>query len=218
MKVKIKQRLNQDERKQAMLAAARELFLEKGYANTSLDDIVARSGGSLTTLYQLFGNKDGLWRELVYTYTQKTVAPMIAPPDHALGPPRDVLRAVAMQLMALKMNPDSWAGIRMIMTEGQKAPNLPRLMYENGPQAGTQSLERYLAAQVAAGTLAIADTSLAAHLFCNLIMGEHQVWAACGIDLRMSPAEVERFVDEAVSLFLARYEIRAGQSASSIRS
>ena len=47
-------------RRDAMLDAALELFLERGYGAISLTDVVKRSGGSLATLYELFGGKLGL--------------------------------------------------------------------------------------------------------------------------------------------------------------
>ena len=49
------------------MEAARVLFVEKGYEHTSLGDIVERSGGSLATVYKLFGNKDGLYRSALET-------------------------------------------------------------------------------------------------------------------------------------------------------
>jgi TetR/AcrR family transcriptional regulator, mexJK operon transcriptional repressor len=208
-KTALKQRLNTVERKQAMLAAARELFLEKGYAATSLDDVVARSGGSLATLYQLFGNKEGLWQQLVRTYSERIVEPMAQADlsdDHHARPPREVLREVAARLMALKTNPDSWAGICMVMSERQKSPDLARMMYENGPLTGICSLARYFSSQVEAGTLDIPDVNLAALLFCNLVIGEHQMWSACGIDLTMTQHQLDKYIDETVRIFLAGYE------------
>src|SRR5688500_10647932 len=49
-----------ERRQSAILDAAESLFLEQGYERTSLAEIVKRSGGSLATLYELFGNKQGL--------------------------------------------------------------------------------------------------------------------------------------------------------------
>ena len=54
-----------DARRRAFLDAAMQLFMEKGYGATSLHDVVSRSGGSLSTLYEMFGNKAGLFRELI---------------------------------------------------------------------------------------------------------------------------------------------------------
>lgn len=48
-----------------VLNAGFELFLEKGYNDTSLNDIVERSGGSLSTIYKYFKNKEGLFKAIV---------------------------------------------------------------------------------------------------------------------------------------------------------
>src|SRR4028118_1927348 len=53
-------------RRQAILDAAYDLFLEKGYEATTLSDVVGRSGGSLATLYELFESKPGLLRAMVH--------------------------------------------------------------------------------------------------------------------------------------------------------
>ena len=42
-----------------------EIFLEKGYENTSLTDIIKKSGGSLASVYKFFENKEGLFRAIV---------------------------------------------------------------------------------------------------------------------------------------------------------
>lgn len=48
-----------------LLAAALELFVEKGYAGTRLDDVAARAGVSKGTLYLYFANKEDLFKALV---------------------------------------------------------------------------------------------------------------------------------------------------------
>lgn len=49
------------ERRLALLLSATELFLQNGYDAVSLDDIVQHAGGSKTSIYKYFGNKDGLF-------------------------------------------------------------------------------------------------------------------------------------------------------------
>lgn len=39
-------------------------FLKNGYKNTSLNDLVAQSGGSLSTIYKYFENKEGLFKAI----------------------------------------------------------------------------------------------------------------------------------------------------------
>ena len=44
-------------RAEKFLDAATEVFAEKGYQHARLSEIVARAGGSLATLYRIFGDK-----------------------------------------------------------------------------------------------------------------------------------------------------------------
>ena len=51
--------------KQAVMEAALSLFAEKGYHEVSMQEIAEQSEFSVGTLYNLFGNKDGLFEELI---------------------------------------------------------------------------------------------------------------------------------------------------------
>lgn len=53
-------------RRLAFVEAARAAFSEHGFDDTSLADVVARAGGSLATLYKLFGNKAGLLAAVIH--------------------------------------------------------------------------------------------------------------------------------------------------------
>ncbi|MEF9995839.1 MAG: TetR/AcrR family transcriptional regulator [Burkholderiaceae bacterium] len=48
-----------------LLAAALDLFVEKGFAGTRLDDVATRAGVSKGTLYLYFANKEELFKEVV---------------------------------------------------------------------------------------------------------------------------------------------------------
>ncbi len=48
----------------ALLAAAEDIFLEKGYGNTSLSEIARRAGMTKSLIHHYFGSKEGLWREV----------------------------------------------------------------------------------------------------------------------------------------------------------
>lgn len=54
-----------DDSRQKILNAAFEAFMEKGYSNTSMDDIVKRSGLSKGTLYWHFKNKQELFIAII---------------------------------------------------------------------------------------------------------------------------------------------------------
>ena len=53
------------ERRTALLAAARDVFAERGYAAATVDDVVARAGVARGTFYLYFKDKRDVFRALV---------------------------------------------------------------------------------------------------------------------------------------------------------
>lgn len=62
-----------DARPQELLAAALDLFVERGYAATRLDDVAAQAGVSKGTLYLYFANKEELFKAVV----RESVVPIL---------------------------------------------------------------------------------------------------------------------------------------------
>lgn len=54
-----------DARPEEIIAAALDLFVERGYASTRLEDVAARAGVSKGTLYLYFENKEDLFKAVV---------------------------------------------------------------------------------------------------------------------------------------------------------
>src|SRR5687768_7611811 len=52
-------------RREQLIAVAEQLFLQHGFANTSVNAIVREAGGSLATLYAEFGSKEALFESVL---------------------------------------------------------------------------------------------------------------------------------------------------------
>jgi AcrR family transcriptional regulator len=63
-----------DARPSELTAAALELFVEKGFAATRLEDVAARAGVSKGTLYLYFDSKEELFKAVI----QSAVVPVLA--------------------------------------------------------------------------------------------------------------------------------------------
>jgi TetR/AcrR family transcriptional regulator len=55
---------NPDATRAALVEAAEDIFLKKGFGNTSLSEIAKRAGITKSLIHHYFGSKEGLWREV----------------------------------------------------------------------------------------------------------------------------------------------------------
>lgn len=81
--------------REEMLAAANDLFAQKGYHNVSMHEIAAKSEFAIGTLYKFFQNKEDLYKALVLDHCDKFEAVMeqaIAGPDDELEQLRSYIR------------------------------------------------------------------------------------------------------------------------------
>jgi len=60
----------------AVVDAAMSVFWKNGYAAASITDLTSATELSRSSLYQRFGDKDGLFREVLDTYTDRVTARM----------------------------------------------------------------------------------------------------------------------------------------------
>lgn len=70
-----------DARPQELLAAALDLFVERGFAATRLDDVAMRAGVSKGTLYLYFANKEELFKAVV----RENVLPALGEAEDIVG-------------------------------------------------------------------------------------------------------------------------------------
>lgn len=111
-----------------IVAAARALFLEHGYEAVSMTAIVARSGGSLATLYELFGSKQGLLGAVLSAerFEQFDRLHAIVARNRS---PFDTLVAAACEMLETGLQPDVVALIRLAIAEALKSPEFAVHLY-----------------------------------------------------------------------------------------
>src|SRR3546814_12467108 len=78
-------------RTERFLDAAMDAFIEKGYRRASLGEIVRQAGGSMSTLYRAFGDKEGLAHAIIERHMATVTARLQdlslsgLPPESALA-------------------------------------------------------------------------------------------------------------------------------------
>ncbi len=191
------------ERRRAMIEAAEALFLEQGYEATTVGAIVKRSGGSLATLYELFGNKQGVLRAIIELRNEQDRCPRFGQDCHT-SKASELLRAYAHRLYAHVTSPRAIALKRIVITEALRDPEFARALYEDIHLPSVRELASIFSQLNDAGRADIDDPMAAADLFFAIVMSDAQLRLLVEGDKGMlEPAAL----DWRLSPFLAYFEI-----------
>src|SRR5689334_11823277 len=102
-----------ERRRAAILDAATAAFLENGFGGTTLDDVIRRSGGSRSTVYEQFGDKEGLFAAIITDACDRILAPL-SDGIAAGRDPGSTLYGLARTYMDLLMAPANIALYRLV--------------------------------------------------------------------------------------------------------
>ena len=188
-------------RREAMLAAARDIFLEHGFSNTSIEDVVSRTGGSKASLYSYFGSKEGLFGEMVSAGC-KDFLHNVAIPAAVEGNLQKTLRAFGLRFFKLYTEPGRVKLMRAVIAEATRFPEFAQQLYREGPQQVRIGLAAFFAHCHAQGLLHVPNVDLAAIQFITLVKGHCQFRSLFGLSPLALPITQEAFIDDAVRLFL----------------
>lgn len=188
-------------RRRAFLDAAKDLFLEKGLERTTLSDIVARSGGSRSTLCELFGGKEGLFVAMLEESSRQIGSNFnsIALSD---DPPEVALSCFARRFVKTILASEAIAILRVVIAEGTRFPEIARTLVRVGPDVGGTKLAVYFRKAMAKGQLHLADVDEAVTLFRALVIGDFHFLVLLGQEIPGGEAAIDRQIDDAVALFL----------------
>lgn len=188
-------------RRQAMLDAATELFLENGFEHTSLSDIVSRSKGSRSTLYEQFGSKEGLLRTMIEQVTGRVWEAFREGDIATASRVEDALIDLGISFFRAALAPDAIACFRIIAAEGRRIPEIAELFFERGPR----TIERLLAERFQE-SLETRDGTGTPHemarVFLGAVLGTIHAHHVLGLTPVYGDAEIEAQARVAVRIFL----------------
>jgi TetR/AcrR family transcriptional repressor of mexJK operon len=172
--------LGREDRCQAMLDAAEELFLEQGFERTTLSAVVARSGGSLATLYAEFGNKQQLLRAVVARGREEELGDLL---DLCKGDqsPREQLRIIAQRLHAFLMTPKTLALARMVIAHSLAHPGFGLAFHNDIRVRMIDRLAEIFTRWTEDGRARIPDPVPAAELYFSSVLCDAPVKAMMGV-------------------------------------
>ncbi|MGY1445960.1 TetR/AcrR family transcriptional regulator [Pseudomonas chlororaphis] len=191
-------------KRQAILEAAKTLFLSNGYANTSMDAVAGEAGVSKLTVYSHFNDKETLFSAAVMAKCEEQLPTLIFELPAGM-PIESVLLNIGRGFHLLINSEESLNLHRLIMALGSQDPKLSQIFFEAGPQRMVQGMERLLTRVDQSGALRIDKPRNAAeHFFC-LLKGAANFRLLYGCGEPLSDEAAEEHVREVVGLFMRAY-------------
>lgn len=187
-------------RRQAMLDAATTLFLEKGFERTTLSDIVQRSGGSRTTLYEQFGSKEGLLRVMIEESAAR-VWDAVRWKDGPLPLTEEGLVEYGCQFAKAVTTADAIAIYRIVFAESLRRPDIARLFLDLGPGRVREQVTEWFRVAQAEGRFTAGTAENLMVAYTGLLLGDVQM--CCGLECHLGFTEETRhYIQTAVRIFL----------------
>jgi TetR/AcrR family transcriptional repressor of mexJK operon len=195
-------------RKKELAEVAERVFLRLGFSDTTMQTIATEARASKETLYRHFISKEALFSEIVHNRAMTIFGPSgVLEPE---APPADILFRVGYNLLQTMTRPDSLALYRVVIAETPRVPELGCLFYAEGPAHVQEQLAAYLAGAIARKRVSCSDPASACRLFLGAVIANYHILAL--ITAPAAPptdASIRRHVEEAVTMFMARYAAAA---------
>jgi len=194
-----------EKRHDAIIRAGWKLFLEKDYASVSMDDIIRVSGGSKATLYKQFKNKEGILAAVIDRLAKQMIEGIKLPRPTGVSP-RAALRQGGLHLCRLALSDMAVRQHRLAVANAVEFPKLARLWFDTGPDQTMNGLADYLSGEAKAGRLKIKEPARAAQMFGGMVLFYHNMRLLIGLPAP-SQGEIKDIVNEAVDLFVRKYQV-----------
>jgi TetR/AcrR family transcriptional repressor of mexJK operon len=191
---------------EAVLTSARALFLDRGFAATTVEQIAEAAHVSKATVYSNFDDKAAVLAALldrVATESAQILAEVVALLDGP-GPVEARLERTAAALASGVLRPEVLQLRRLALAEAIHFPTEVALYYEHGPGSTLRLLERAFRDLDAHGLLVVEDPEEAASRFAYSVIGPAQDRALL-TSAMPSPSELRRTAAAAARAFFAAH-------------
>ncbi|OKH89158.1 TetR/AcrR family transcriptional regulator [Thalassospira sp. TSL5-1] len=158
-------------RRRAMLDATWQILSEKGFAAVTLNDVISRSGGSRTTLYEAFGGKDGLIASVLTEKCQE-FCETLQTSLRSDRPAHEALLNFTIIMTEKGMDDESLRIMNFLQIEMQQFPEIRETFLKNGPDIITQRVTDFFANHTENGTLNVVDPDFTARMLLTMIHGQ----------------------------------------------
>jgi AcrR family transcriptional regulator len=146
-----RRRATPEEREEAILKAALDVFSEHGFAAARLEDVAQRAGVAKGTLYLYFPDKETLFERMLQSVAAPALAMLARLAEAGTVPPAAAISALLAFFEKEVIGTPREKVIRLIVSEGSRFPKLAKFYYDEVVSKGLSSI-RAIAAREAHGS------------------------------------------------------------------
>lgn len=200
-----------------ILDTARQMFLERGYDATSLDDVAAAGGVSKTTVYNNFGDKESLFSAVVLSVTERAeqIISELSTTLSGDAPIIERLTAAGRTLAYSVLNPAVVQLRRLAISEALRFPGIVTAYWDRAPARTLALLTESFTQMAARGELDTDDPATGAQFFAYAVLGPNQDQALLQPNRPLTRAHLDEHVGKVVTAFLRAYAPGAHPPATS---
>jgi TetR/AcrR family transcriptional regulator of autoinduction and epiphytic fitness len=190
-----------------IIAAARLLFLDRGYDAVSMDEIAKAAGVGRQTVFNRFQSKDAMFRAMVADHWANWGRDVRIETVSHDAPVEQHLRAIANSVVKFQDNPQQIKFQRLIVAETSRLDWIGPAAYRAGKAPRMRAMAAHLTQLHTEGRLNCPNAEIAAWQFIGLIQ-EFLVWPKVMATGEGEILPVDVVIDEAITTFMARYRPR----------
>lgn len=141
------------ERREAIIAAAMDEFIARGFAATRLDDIAKRAGVAKGTIYLHFKDKESMFEELIRTAIVPLVVRLGSTPPPSGASVRDMVEGFAKTFIQEVATTRRGDIVRLIVAEGPRFPAVADFYYREVVSRGLAGMRALIELGIARGEI-----------------------------------------------------------------
>src|SRR6266850_3282226 len=194
-------RRRKNARPEEIIQAALEVFADRGFAATKLEDVARKAGVTKGTIYLYFANKDALFKALI----RETIVPVIAQGEALAqsftGSARELFERLVREYWQL-VGETALVNIpKLMMAEAANFPQLARFYYEEVVTRGHRLMAGVIERGIKAGEFRRVNVAVATKLAMAPVM--HAVIARKAFSACMPEGfNVAKYLDTHIDLYL----------------
>lgn len=190
----------------AVLSAARELFLAKGYDAVTMGEIALRAGVSKATLYAHYPERSALLQAVIQRESERIVGERALIEEAGLDL-EDRFRRLGLRLLTFLTKPERLHFERLLSAAAARYPRLAARFFEAGPGRARATLVKLINEGVEQGLLRVPDPFAAAGDLAGLWQGFLRIETTLRYRRVPRRQELRRRVARGVRLFMKIYAV-----------